>query len=99
MSPVWIASAKRPTVSRSCLESGSGARSRSAAGSRDSNAARARRSRLLTDCAVVSSISADLLRAVAEHVAQHHHRALGRGQMLKANDEPHLDRLVGPLTA
>ena len=39
-------------------EFGSGARSRPAAGRRDSNAARARRSRLLTDASLVSSISA-----------------------------------------
>jgi hypothetical protein len=33
-------------------------------------------------------------RAVAEHVAEHEHRWLLRRQMLKANDERQLDRLL-----
>ena len=95
MSPFSTVSAKRPTRSRSSLEFGSGARSRPAAGRRDSNAARARRSRLLTDASLVSSISATSAGAVAQHVAQHEHRALLRREMLKADDERQRDRLLG----
>ena len=94
MSPFSTVSAKRPTRSRSSLEFGSGARSRPVAGRRDSNAARARRSRLLTDASLVSSISATSAGAVAQHVAQHEHRALLRREMLKADDERQRDRLL-----
>jgi hypothetical protein len=43
----------------------------------------------------VSSISATLVGAEAEHVAQHEHRALRRREMLKADDERERDRLFG----
>ena len=95
MSPVSTASAKRPTMSRSSLEFGSGARSRPAAGRRDSNAARARRSRLLTDGLAGLEHLGDLGGAEAEHVAQHEHRALLRREMLEADDERQRDRLLG----
>jgi pfkB family carbohydrate kinase len=92
-SPVSIASAKLPTMSRSRLEFGSGARSRPLAGRRASNAAHARRSRLLTDGSVAARISATLRGAEPEHVAQHEHRALLRREVLQADDERRRDRL------
>ena len=82
-------------MSRSSFEFGSGARSRPLAGRRDSNAARARRSRLLTDASVVSSISATSAARKPEHVAQHEHRPLLRRQVLEADDERQRDRLLG----
>ena len=58
-SAMWLSSRMSPsTISRSSLESGSGARSRPEAGNRDSKAERARRSRLFTDASLVSSIPA-----------------------------------------
>ena len=69
-SPLSTASAKRPTISRSSFESGIGARSRPVAGRRDSNAERARRSRLLTDASLLSSIVGDLAGPIPEDVAE-----------------------------
>ena len=95
MSPASTASAKLPTTSRSRPAFGSGARSRPAAGRRDSNAARARRSRLLTEVGGGIEHLGDLLGAEAEHVAQHEHRSLLRREVLEADDERQGDRLLG----
>ncbi len=95
MSPFSTVSAKRPTMSRSSLEFGSGARSRPLAGRRDverrARAAQQAVDRRLADLEHLG----DLRGAVAEHVAQHEHRALLRREMLKADDERQRDRLLG----
>ena len=92
MSPRSNRSAKRVTISRSCGESGSGARSRTAG--RASSAARARWSALLTEASLRLEHLGDLGGAQPEHVAQHEHRALARGQVLEAGDERERDRLA-----
>ncbi len=95
MSPFSTVSAKRPTRSRSGRELGSGARSRPAAGSRDSNAARARLQQAVDRCRGGVEHLGDLGGAVAEHVAEHEHRPLLRREMLEADDERQPDRLLG----
>ena len=93
MSPVSIASAKRPTMSRSSLEFGSGARSRPAGGqARLERRARAAQQAVDRWRGGIEHLG-DLPGAEAEHVAQHEHRALLRREMLKADDERQRDRL------
>ena len=60
---------------------------------RDSNADRARRSRLLTDASLVSSMSATSRRGTRGR-REHEHRALLRREMLQADDERERDRLL-----
>jgi hypothetical protein len=94
MSPASKASAKRPTISRSHLEFGSGGRSRPAAGRRVSNAARAAQQAVDGWLGRIEHFG-DLAGAEPEHITRHEHCALLWREARKADDEGKRDRFSG----
>ena len=76
------------------MEFGSGARTRPAAGRRDSNAARARRQEAVDRGFAHLEHLGSFRRAIAENVSEHEDGALLRREMLQADDECQRDRLL-----
>jgi hypothetical protein len=85
-SPLWTASAKRPTSWRSRAEFGCGARSRSGRQPRFEGCPGTLQGALDRGLAGVEHLG-DLGVAEAQHVAQHERRSLAGRQVLEGDDE------------
>jgi hypothetical protein len=94
-SPLWTASAKRPTSRRSPAESGRGARSRSADGRRAPQRRAGALERALDRALAGVEHRGDLGGAEAEHIAEHQRRALAGRQVLEGDRERELERFAG----